>query len=160
MDPSELPGYLDRLAARASAAAPAAVNAMGMAYQRVLVGSTLVRYTHPRGTKTPSPPGQPPALATGTLRRSVRLEPATGSGPVARASVAPHTVYARIQELGGHIYPVRARALRWTEDGTVHFARHVYLPERPYMRPTRTETVADGTLRRAAIDAFRAAAGV
>jgi phage gpG-like protein len=56
----------------------------------------------------------------------------TGDGK-AESSVAPHTVYARIQQLGGDIYPVRAKALRWKDKSGVHFARHVRLPARPYM---------------------------
>src|ERR1700761_6974065 len=83
---------------------------------------------------SPSPPGTPPARRTGTLARSVRAEPAklTGDGH-AESSVAPHTVYARIQQLGGDIHPVRAKALRWEDKGRIHFAKHVRLPPRPYM---------------------------
>lgn len=154
MTPEELPAFLDALAAKVERAAAPAVNAMALAYQRRLVTDTLVRYTHPPQTKTPSPPGAPPALVTGTLRRSVVPELATVAGPVARASVAPHTVYARIQELGGDIYPVRAKFLRWTEDGITHYSKHVRLPARPYMRPTTAATVADGSLHRAAAAAF------
>lgn len=153
MRAADLPGVLRDLQQRAAMAAPDAATAMALAYQRHLVTQTLVRYTHPPRTKTPSPPGAPPALVTGTLRRSVRVEPAAGLVR-ATARVAPHTVYARIQELGGHIYPVRAKALRWVEDGTVHFARHVYLPPRPYMAPALRETVASGALRDAAARAF------
>lgn len=149
MDPAALPAVLAAISARAAAAAPDVANAMAFAYQRHLVDVTLTRYSHPPQTKTPSPPGQPPALVTGTLRRSVRVDPAHGSG-VAVAHVAPHTVYARIQEAGGDIYPVRARYLRWTEDGVVHYSRHVHLPERPYMAPATRETIADGSLHRAA----------
>lgn len=157
MTPEELPGVLAKLAAKAATAAVPAVNAMALAYQRHLVTVTLVRYSHPPFTHTDSPPGQPPALVTGTLRRSVTPELAAGGGPRATASVAPHTVYARIQELGGNIYPVRRKFLRWVEDGSVHFSKHVYLPPRPYMAPAREETVADGSLRRAAVKAFTAA---
>jgi hypothetical protein len=156
MTPAELPAMWQAIRDRAAQGTADAANAMAYAYQRRLVTDTLRRYTHPPFTKTPSPPGQPPALVTGTLRRSVRVVPAAGGGAVARSSVAPHTVYARIQEYGGHIYPVRARFLRWVEDGAVHFARHVYLPPRPYMRPTTAEMAADGSLHRAAAAAFQA----
>ena len=150
MDAAALPAILAAIGARAAAAAPDVANAMAFAYQRHLQDVTLTRYSHPPRTKTPSPPVTgTPALVTGTLRRSVRVDPAHGSG-VAVARVAPHTVYARIQELGGHIYPVRARYLRWTEDGVVHYAKHVYLPERPYMGPAARDTIADGSLHRAA----------
>ena len=153
MRAAELPGVLRAIQDRAARAAPDAANAMAHAYQRHLVMVTLRRYTHPPHTKTPSPPGQPPALVTGTLRRSVRVDPAHGL-VVATARVAPHTVYARIQELGGGIYPVRAKFLRWTEDGVTHYSKHVRLPARPYMAPAVRETIADGSLSRAAMAAF------
>lgn len=159
MTPAELPAFLQALAAKATFAAVPAVNAMALAYQRRLVTVTLIEHTHPPGTKTNAPPGDPPALVTGTLRRSVVPELAKGGGPVATASVAPHTVYARIQEYGGHIYPVRKKYLRWFEDGTYHFAKHVYLPPRPYMRPTTVAMVADGSLHREAAAAFATAMG-
>ena len=145
---AQLPGYLRKIAADLQARAPIeAAQAMGNAYIRVVVQSM-------KGD-SPSPPGTPPARVTGTLARSVRR------GPGHRISlysysvpVAPHTVYARIQQLGGDIYPrhtLRAGPreagssqspyaygelgfLRWTgKDGRVHFAKHVYLPKRPYM---------------------------
>lgn len=136
MTPAELPAALRRLAADVrDQAALAAADAMAQAYQRGVVKSM-------RGA---SVPGQPPARRTGTLARSIRPEPAklTGDGK-ATSSVAPHTVYARIQQLGGDIYPVRAKALRWkvktygplnkgAKRTNYVYAKHVYLPPRPYM---------------------------
>lgn len=63
----------------------------------------LRRYTHEEGTPTPSPPGEPPALVSGNLRRSYKVRgPRTGrSRYVALAEVGPTAVYARIQEKGG-----------------------------------------------------------
>ena len=159
MTPDELPAYLQAIAARVPAGCAAAANAMAGAEHRYLVTNVLVRYTHPPQTKTPSPPGQPPALVTGTLRRSLRVVPAAPA-PRTTASLAPHTVYARIQELGGNIYPVRRKFLRWVEDGTVHFAKHVHLPARPYMRPGRDDLVANGTFHREAEAAFERVVGV
>lgn len=127
MTPAELPAYLRRLSrdVRDRAALDAA-DAMAQSYQRAVAWSM-------KGP-SPSPPGTPPARRTGTLARSVRPEPArsTGSGR-AESSVAPHTVYARIQQLGGDIRPVRAKVLRWTDKSGTHYARHVHLPARPYM---------------------------
>lgn len=127
MTPEELPGYLRRLgqAVRDRAALDAA-DAMAQAFQVQVVRSM-------KGP-APSPPGTPPARRTGTLARSVRPEPARSAGTGrATSSVAPHTVYARIQQLGGDIYPVRAKVLRWTDKGGTHYAKHVRLPARPYM---------------------------
>jgi hypothetical protein len=159
MTPDELPAYLEALAARVAAAAAAAADAMADAEHRYLVTNVLARYTHPPHTKTTSPPGQPPALVTGTLRRSLRVVPAPPA-PRTTASLAPHTVSARIQEAGGDIYPVRAGVLRWAEDGVTHFSKHVRLPARPYMRPGRDDLVADGTFRREASAAFERVMGL
>lgn len=83
---------------------------------------TLTTYSHPRGTPTPSPPGQPPALITGHLRRSVTVYGPRTLGMTVTGEIGPTTVYARIQELGG-----------WTGRG-----HRTYLPPRPYLLPTVT----------------------
>lgn len=123
MTPAQLPlwlkGFEDR--ARERAAADAA-NAMALTYQREVVASMH--------GPAPSPPGTPPARRTGTLARSVRPKLATGGGTRATSSVAPHTVYARIQQLGGIIRVVRARVLT---DGKRFYGKQVTLPARPYM---------------------------
>jgi ribosomal protein S21 len=62
---------------------------------------TLNRYAHPAGTKTPSPPGQPPAKVTGTLGRSMQVGVLREVRPgVLTIDVGPTAVQARIQELG------------------------------------------------------------
>lgn len=127
MTPAELPDYLRRLArdVRDRAALDAA-DSMAQSYQSAVVRSM-------KGP-SPSPPGTPPARRTGTLARSVRAEPARSTGDgIAESSVAPHAVYARIQQLGGDIYPVRAKVLRWTDKTGTRYAKHVRLPARPYM---------------------------
>lgn len=80
----------------------------------------LKTYTHPRGTPTTSPPGEPPALVTGTLRRSMTVRGPVWSGMSVTGEVGPTVVYARIQELGGRA-------------GKDHRAT---LPARPYVLPT------------------------
>lgn len=85
--------------------------------------------THKRGTPTPSRPGEPPALISGQLRRSVTIVPAVPQGPTAWvAKVGPTAVYARIQELGG----TAGRGSR--------------LPPRPYLDPAVKELVDSGAL--------------
>jgi len=58
--------------------------------------------SHRKGTPTPSGAGEPPALITGNLRRSITV---TGPEPLTanswRGSVGPTAVYGRVQELGG-----------------------------------------------------------
>jgi hypothetical protein len=82
--------------------------------------------------------GRPgPMVRTGTLRRSIRRDPVVylGSG-LWRIHVAPHTVYARLQELGGHIYPHEGHKwLHWVDEQGSHYRKHVYVPARPYLAP-------------------------
>lgn len=74
---------------------------------------------HAPGTPTPSAPGSPPAIITGTLRASVRAFPPDRDGfGNYRAMIGPTVVYGRIQELGGG-----------------------NLPARPYMQPAMRESV-------------------
>lgn len=147
MTPEELPirlkGIADHVKARA---AVDAANAMAQTYQREVVQSM-------RGP-APSPIGTPPARRTGTLARSVRAEAAKGGGGRATSSVAPHTVYARIQQKGGVIRPVRAKLLHWEDAKGHHYALRVYLPPRPYM------TMADDRRQRVHDAAKRAARAV
>jgi phage gpG-like protein len=124
MTPAQLPAFLQRFADRAQAAALAAANAAAQAYQ-----AEVVRSMH---GPAPSPKGTPPARRSGTLARSVRAKPAVLSGTVrAKSSVAPHTVYARIQQLGGPIDAKRHPVLGNPKVGW--FGKHVDLPARPYM---------------------------
>lgn len=89
---------------------------------------TLTTTTHRKGTPTPSKPGEPPSLVTGTLRRGVIIVPAQPSGATSwTAKVGPTSVYARVQELGG-------------DTGTA------VLPARPYLGPTVARLTADGSL--------------
>jgi hypothetical protein len=104
----------------ADTGARAAAVAMGDAFVEGVVSTELSRYSHPDGTPTPSPPGEPPARISGSLARSVRADRPV---PVTRTrwqvETGPRIVYGRIQELGG-------------DTGRGH-ATH--LPARPYLRP-------------------------
>lgn len=62
----------------------------------------LSRTSHPRGTPTPSPPGAPPSLISGALRRSAQVEGPTRTGRGQWSSkVGMEIVYAAVQEQGG-----------------------------------------------------------
>jgi phage gpG-like protein len=98
--------------------------------------------SHPPGTPTPSAPGEPPSLITGTLRRSITVKGPTPLG-LGRweAQIGPTAVYGRIQELGG----VTGRG------GATE------LPPRPYVRPSFEKLVAAGALTNLFHSAWRAA---
>lgn len=88
----------------------------------------LAQTTHQRGTKTPSRPGNPPSLISGTLRRSVKTIPAVPISETAwKSQVGPTAVYARVQELGG-------------DTGTTT------LPARPYLGPSLARVTDSGAL--------------
>ena len=63
----------------------------------------LTMRSHPPRTRTPSNPGQPPAMISGDLMNSVKaIGPTRGSSEGYRVSKAGATTrYARIHELGG-----------------------------------------------------------
>jgi len=53
-------------------------------------------------------------------------------------------VYNKIHEYGGVITPKRARTLSWIDDdGVMRFAKMVYIPARPYIRPAFDEHKSD-----------------
>lgn len=73
----------------------------------------------------------------GQLRRSIDVK-----GPMPsplggwEAKVGPTVIYGRQRELGGAIFPVRAKALHWVDAaGVEHFALRVYQHPEPYMKP-------------------------
>jgi phage gpG-like protein len=155
--PLRLRGIADALRTRVPAAA---ANAMAAEFHGELVDVTLRQSTHPSGTVTTAPPGQPPALVSGTLRRSARIVPAAGGSARATASVRMGAVYSRIHELGGFVFAKRGKKLAFEYPrGHKHFVRWVYLPKRPYMAPTRERLVSSGRLRdrgkQAAMDVIR-----
>lgn len=72
----------------------------------------------------------------GDLRRSILVDgPHQVSDDSWLAHVGPTTVYGRQRELGGDIYPQRARVLRFEKFGETVFASHVYQKPEPYMKP-------------------------
>lgn len=83
--------------------------------------------SHPAGTPTPSQPGEPPSVVTGTLRRSLHVEGPTRKGfGTYEAIVGPTVVYARVQELGGG--PSQ-------------------LPARPYVKPAYERFIAERAMQ-------------
>lgn len=154
MTPDQLPAMFEAIQARVNDAAGTVVLGLAYSYQARVQGVTLRLHSHGVDLKTNAPPGGPPAWVLGNLARSVEVKPIVTQGPVAIASVAPHVVYARLQELGGHIYPKRHRFLRFPLNGRIYYKEHVYVPPRPYMRPTTDAMVADGSFTERAMATF------
>jgi hypothetical protein len=159
MTVEELAQRLRRVAdAAEQRAADACVNAMARSTRRFV----LRELSGP----SPSAPHAPPGRETGELMASVRIVPAAGGGTVATANLAPHTIYAAIQEHGGtvraHSGPGRgiayhgharrpvgrhspdAHTLFFISRGERHFPKEVTLPDRPYMAPAAAWANAGG----------------
>lgn len=95
-------------------------------------------------------------VKTGAMRRSILPTPVMPAGPhVFTAMVGPTVVYGRQKELGGHIFPVRARALRFLDrDGHVVFRSHVYQHPIPFLKPGFEATDVRGVFVRHIRDAI------
>jgi phage gpG-like protein len=65
------------------------------------------------------------------------------AGNGAEAYVEPIKEYARIQEFGGTIKPIRGKYLTFQIDGQWRRVKEVTLPARPYLGPAVTEHVSD-----------------
>lgn len=122
---------LDRIIAAIEDLTPLAVEEVRDQTRRDAVRLLSMRQ-HPPGTRTPSPPGEPPAKISGDLLRSVKADPVVRTGEWRwRARVGTRIVYGRIQELGG----VSGRGHR------------TYLPPRPYLSRAVTDLHAVGFYR-------------
>jgi hypothetical protein len=144
-----------RIRAAVDDATRAAANAMPDVMSSV--ARSEMRMGHFLHTQTPSPPGSPPAWISGALRNSFVATPASAMGDATYHSYTGPTVrYARIQELGGEMTAHNPSGFMWWQQppGVWHKSRQHSLPRRPYMLPAHRRTVADGSLRRAAAEAF------
>lgn len=128
---------LAALAARVPEAAALAVARAAHVGERA-IKQQLTTSSHPRGTPTPSAPGEPPSLVTGSLRRSVQvvIYPAAITP---YADVGPTMIYGRVQELGGG----------WSN-----------LPARPYVAPAHEDIYRSGEVLRAMVEGFAQGMGL
>jgi hypothetical protein len=160
----DVPALYEAIAARAGRAAVPVVDAVTETYEHHLRNVTLVESgAHGMATAAGYPPaspvGRPPMTMTGRLRASVARTPGVGGGGVATASVAPHTIYAATVQWGGvhegDMWLWIHRTLTAHEvyrKGWVR--RRVEIGPHNYMDIAVDETVADGSLSRAAVGAF------
>lgn len=150
---AELPGYLRMLQERAALAAIPAADGMARQYETE-VKKALTQRSHERPTRTPSPPGEPPAMESGTLVDSVAMVPAS-TPVVATSSVSPHASPRDwVQEYGLVIRAKSPGGMRFTYGDSRYRAYTVRVPERSYVRSTVDRMVADGSLSEAAALAF------
>jgi phage gpG-like protein len=159
--PQENLALLRKIRDRAALAAPGMAEAMGHAHRSHLKNVTLTRSGwHAPVTYTPAAPGSPPAAITGRLRSSIHCSAGRGGGAHASATVSANTVYAATQEFGGihHGNPHMLLWVRYLGYAGVRARgwrrRTVDIPERPYMRPSRDDVIADGSVTRAGSASF------
>lgn len=134
-----------------------AIRAIAQTHERnvkVLLGLK----THAPGTRTPSAPGEPPALISGHLRRTVTHTARAGGPGIAVAAVWADAEYAPIQEKGGKITAKRYPQLGNPRVG--FFGPQVVLPARPFMAKAIEDALASGDLTTAAAAAFAATLGL
>lgn len=105
---------------------------------------------HAEFTKTPSAKGSPPAAISGALAASVHVtalpqELGAMVGPTSEAS-SVNGPYGRAQELGSDDEAIRAKYMRWVENGKTYYKKARELPERPYLKPATEDVIASGEL--------------
>ena len=162
MNLDEVPALLAGFRDKAAAAAGPVANAMADTYRHHLTRVTLQRYHSVPGqfgTDSPAFEG-PVASRTGRLAASVTSwQGASGPG-FGSASVAPHTIYAVTQEWGEVHYARTRKYMHWVNSGGEWWKKRVEIPPRPYMRTATKETIADGSLTRAAMYKFVSITGL
>lgn len=80
---------------------------------------------------------------TGRLRSSVTVETDI-AGDRVMGRIGSNVIYARIHELGGDIFPKRAKALKFQIPGVGwRTAQKVTMPERPFLRPAIMDNLED-----------------
>ena len=84
-------------------------NARDSVRRAAFILQTEIKLQLSRST-SPSSPGQPPGAVSGALRRSVQTDLSELRSKLL-ARVGPGMVYSAIQEFGGTIKPVKAKAL-------------------------------------------------
>lgn len=108
----------------------------GLALIQQAAQQNLTLSSHPRGTPTPSAPGEPPSLISGTLRRGTKTRRTQYGPDVYSGGVGSTVVYGPIQERSG-----------WAGRG-----HRSFLPARPWLRPAAAS--AAPKIRKLLVDAW------
>jgi hypothetical protein len=109
----------------------------------------VTRLAHSGHTRTPSPPGSPPAMITGTLAASISADHDGDDaivGPTGLAS-SKNGPYGRFLELGGdHDAHNHTGQMWWLEDGTWYHKASIRKAPRPYLEPATDDAVHSGAV--------------
>jgi hypothetical protein len=109
--------------------------------------SNLARFHHRPLTRTPSPPGEPPAMIGGRLAASV-LASQDGDdavvGPTVFAS-SKNGPYGRFLEMGGE-QAGHDGDMWWWQDGYWYHAESLTKAPRPYLKPATDDAIRSGDI--------------
>jgi len=151
--------WLESAIARMELGAPAMADAMAEYLSDRVANDMLRRTVHSEGAYYKARPGAPPATASGRLAKGMFTTPAS-SGLRVTAWVGNSARHAKILEYGGCVLtPTSGKVMHWRDSGGSWY--HARLPAsgdypaHPFLEPAVREAIADGSLQRAAIDAFR-----
>ncbi len=115
---------------------------------------TLMRSQHPTGSWHRTRYGDPPAVGSGNLIRTMYVNRATGE-LIAEASWGNSSDYGRILEFGCRIFPVQKKFMHWEDSGGSWYHKFLDVPPHPYISTTTEEAIEDGSLHDVMIDKFR-----
>ena len=156
MTPEQYLAWFDAVEAKARLGAGPTAEAMAKHVADRIQNDTLRRRRTSPGQYYRAKRGEPPSYGTGKLADSIYSTPASG-GLRARAWTGSSDQRAKLFELGGCVLkPGDGKLLHWKDSGG--WWSHPFLrvdTEHPFLRPTVEDAVDDGSLREAAIDAFR-----
>ena len=95
------------------------------------------------GGRTFAPIGTPgnTTAPPGTLKESILTQGPRGADGLYTGEVGPTMIYGRQRELGGHIYPKRAKHLRFTKFGETVYTLHVYQRGQFYTKRGRATAI-------------------
>jgi hypothetical protein len=150
VDAKDWEAALDRWIVLAHEAAKAASQDGAEAIQKV-TRAKLLGHSHPAHTRTPSPPGSPPAAISGELAASVdvRMEDDWALVGPTDSARSKRGAYGRFLEMGGdHEAKNASGYMTWHEDGEWYQARILRKGPRPYLKPATEDVIDSGELLR------------
>jgi hypothetical protein len=150
----EIGQFLDEAQALAKQGAAAAATAGAEYLMNRAKQDTMMRSQHPTGSWHHTKGGEPPAIGSGNLVRTMYVNRATGE-LFGEASWGNSSDYGRILEFGCRIFPVSKKFMHWEDSGGSWYHKFLDVPPHPYIRTTTEEAIDDGGLHEAMVDEFR-----
>ena len=139
---------------KAEGGAAAVANAMARHVAERTAQDTLRRRRHAPGVYYKAKPGEPPSYSSGTLANSMFWEPASGGLRASAIAGSADKRASMFESKGCVLKPTSKKVMHWTDSGGSWYHSVLRVQsEHPFLSLTVEETIADGSLRRAAIEA-------